>query len=234
MTTVLDIVGPPLVDGHDIADRFSALELLLPEGDGIWWFCVVHEVMSDTVASELATGGFEDPAMLERLDVHLVSLFFAAVAAEFEHGVKAVRKSWRPVFARRSDPDVQPLRFALAGINAHISTDLARAVVLTCQGAGTDPTRDSAFYRDYCRINELETALRVGVKERVYSQGLQSLDKGLGTVDDQFETFGFWAAREAAWVNGDVIATLPGLLADAHRDTLDRTTGFVNRLLLIG
>lgn len=234
MATLLDLATAPLVDGHDIADRFTQLEALLPPGDGVRWFCSVHEAMSKTVAHELGNGGFEDPALLERLDIHLVGHFLAALAADLQHGTKAVRKCWRPVFQRRADPDVQAIRFALAGINAHISCDLARAVVQTCEEAGIGVDRGTPLYRDYCRINELEAELRAGVKAEVYGPGLVTLDEELGPIDDHFETFGFWAAREAAWISGDVLDALPGPLADVHAASLDRTTGFVNSVLLLG
>lgn len=230
--TLEELALEPLVDGHDIAARFAGLEELLPEGDGVRWFCTVHRAMSETVAHDIAKEQFLDADLLERLDVHLVALFLAAVAADLRREGNEVRRSWRPLFERRSDAGVKPIQFALAGINAHIATDLPRAVLTTCAEAGIKPERESDFYKDYCRINELETALRTSVEAKVFSPEMKAADEAMGKVDDHLETFGFWAAREAAWVTAEVMERLPDFLAPAHASALDRTTGYLNKVLL--
>jgi hypothetical protein len=63
---------------------------------------------------------------------------------------------------------------------------------------------------------------------------MREVDRRLGSVDDLLETYGFVAAREADWTTADVVHELPGPLAKVHLAVLDRTTGFVNRVMLIG
>lgn len=224
----------PFLNGHDIAKAFDELEDLLPEGDGVRWFVTVHKAMSETVAHDITTKAFLNPTLLEQLDIHLCTFFFDAVAADARGETKEIRHSWRPLFERRHDTGIEPVQFAMAGINAHIATDLARAVRVTCQMAEMEVDRDTDLYRDYVRINDLETDLREKIKGQLYTEAMKTLGRRLGKIDEMLETFGFWAAREAAWISADVMEKLPDVLEGTHAEFLDRTTGFANRLLLIG
>jgi hypothetical protein len=232
MTKVLDIVTKPLNTARDIATRMSELERALPQGDGVRWFCTVHKAMSKTVARNVGTNGFEDPKALECLDIRLVSRFFKEVAAG-ELGSDHVRPAWRPLFECRSETDkVHPLQFVMAGINAHISYDLACSVTDTCHQLKIRPSHDSPLYHDYCTINALEDKLRASVKKLFANTAFGAVDQLMGHADDLFEHWVFVGAREAAWQQGEIAYALPGFLARAHDAVLDQQVGFANRLVL--
>ena len=52
----------------------------------------------------------------------------------------AMPTAWQPLFERRADPGIEPIQFALAGMNAHINHDLPLAVVATCPTWTARPT----------------------------------------------------------------------------------------------
>jgi hypothetical protein len=231
-TRVLDIVREPLQSASDVARQMLALERALPENDGVRSFCVVHRAMSETVDRVAQRSEFQDPELLARLDIHLVTRFFKEVAAgeiDAEHAANA----WRPLFQHRFDPDIHPLQFALAGINAHIAFDLACAVAETCREGQTPPGHHSALYHDYCTINDLEDQIHKTVEAKFLTGPLATADRVLGGADDALRHWGFCAAREAAWISAEIMFHLPGPLRDRYRDSLSRKTGFVARLLLI-
>lgn len=229
---VLAIAEEPF-EGHvDLADRFRRLCDVLPEDDGVRRFCQVHEVMSRAVSKRLADGGFLDLPGLERMDVLLVQRFFDHVA-RWERDADHIGKAWEPLFKKRADKQVHPIRFAVAGIHAHVASDLLWAVLQVHEERGEDPDIDSPLHKDYCAINGIELGLRDQVEEMLGADGWHELDERLGTWDDLLRSWSFARARDKCWLDAYVVSRLPGPLAKIHRHAIDRATGFANRAFLI-
>lgn len=230
-TTVLEIAEAPLDDAKQIADRFRQLAAALPANDGIRYFCEVHAVMSDAVTECLEAGGFLDGAGLERMDIHIVARFFDMVV-RWERDADSIGKAWAPVFERRANKRVHPIRFAIAGIHAHVASDLVWAVLRTHEELGRDPEIDSDLHKDYCKVNAIEGRLRDAVEAQLATPEFAEWDEKLGTVDDWLRSWSFARARDKAWLDAMLIARVPGPLAKLHVEALDRTTGFANRIFL--
>ena len=96
----------------------------------------------------------------------------------------ALPSCWAPLFAARSDSHIAPIRFALAGMNAHIDHDLALALMSTCAGQGTTPDTGSAVHRDFVKVNATLATVEAQVKAD-YLTGLVGVaDDVLGRIDD--------------------------------------------------
>ena len=230
---VLDVVEPKIADAREIPGRFHALCEVLPADDGVRRFCQVHEVMSKAVNAHLDEHGrgFKDPEGLERMDIYLVARFFD-MCARWEREPKEIGKAWAPLFERRADRTIAPIRFALAGIYAHVASDLVWAVLRTHEDLGTDPDLGSPLHDDYCYVNDIEGKLRDGVEEALGSETYEKWDERLGTVDDKIRSWSFARARDKAWLDAMVIARVPKLVADMQLRYLDMTTGMTNRMIL--
>jgi hypothetical protein len=66
----------------------------------------------------------------------------------------AVPLAWRPLVERRAVAGIEPVQFALAGMNAHINHDLPVAMVSTCAALATPPDA-SEHFADYQKVDQL-------------------------------------------------------------------------------
>ena len=199
----------------------------LPENDGVAWFTRLYLAVTENVQAALRPRAFADPRFLERLDVVFANLFFAAL--------EKPPRAWAPLLACRAQPDTAPIQFALCGMNAHINRDLPVALVRTAAELGVDLGRASREHRDFTKLNALLAATEAAVK-REFATGIVRLaDDALGKVDDRIAMWDVGRAREAAWVQGQILWRLRDLppLSRRYLDTLDRTVGFAGRGLLV-
>ena|SRR5512146_2121413 len=199
----------------------------LPENDGVAWFTRLYLAVTENVQAALRPRAFADARFLERLDVVFANLFFAAL--------EKPPRAWAPLLACRAQPDTAPIQFALCGMNAHINRDLPVALVRTAAELGVDLGRASREHRDFTKLNALLAATEAAVK-REFATGIVELaDGALGKVDDRIAMWDVGRAREAAWVQGQILWRLRDLppLSRRYLDTLDRTVGFAGRGLLV-
>jgi hypothetical protein len=213
--------------------RMQTVAGALPAADGVARFN--HLYLEETVSVDAATrtAGFEDPAFIAGLDVVFAGLYFGALDASAAGG--PIPRCWAPLFAARGDARVAPIQFALAGMNAHINHDLPVALVATSQSRGVEPTRDSAQYRDYLKINDTIAATESQVKHELLNGLIGVADEVLGRIDDVVAMWSITEARSAAWTNAELLWTLRDHpdLGSAFEDTLDGTVGFASRGLLV-
>lgn len=196
--------------------------------DGIRYFNQVYTEVTREVAGRVAAGGFEDLAFMVALDVEFAGLYLAALRSP-----AIAPRAWRAVLDRRTRP-LDPLRFALAGMNAHINRDLAVALDVTCTRLGGTLERESPRCRDFLAINDILTALMNRAKAELFSRADRIVDTAMGPLDDLFETWSIAAARDHAWTQGMILHQLgPGAARDAALDSLDRTASLIGRLLLL-
>lgn len=135
----------------------------------------------------------------------------------------------------RSNPYIQRVQFALAGMNAHINHDLPLAVVQTCADLAVFPSRDSPQFADFVAVNTILAA--------VEPAALQYLATGIvGLIAQELDPLGpvlsMWSiatARDTAWTNAELlrqVQELPILRARLML-VLDRMTGFAGRGLMV-
>ena len=96
--------------------RMEAMAAALPAADGLACFNRMYLDVTRQVNSQLGQGFFADPAFMTCLDVAFANLYFAA--ADTTGDPAAVPLAWRPLVQQRAAAGIQPVQFALAGMNA--------------------------------------------------------------------------------------------------------------------
>jgi hypothetical protein len=226
------VTDPGTID--DAIARMESLCAASPKGDGVACFARLYLDVTKGVGSSVPT--FADPGFLTRLDVVFAGLFFDALSA-YEHAPSSAPRAWARLFEARSRPGIDPLQFALAGMNAHINRDLPVALVTTAREVGIDLHDDSPEHADYLAVNALLAASERRIKNELLTGAVGWLDRiahRLGRMDDVVAMWDVERARDAAWVNGLALWALrdDGDLAGDFVAALDRTVGFAGRGLL--
>jgi hypothetical protein len=210
--------------------------LALAAGDGVRYFHQIYTEVTRAVAARVDAGAFEDTAFMVELDVEFAGLYLDAVRSP-----ATAPRAWRVVFDRRFAP-LEPLRFALAGMNAHINRDLAVALDTACTRLGGTLDRNSPRCRDFIAINDILVALMNQAKAELFSRIDRIADAALGPADDLFEAWSITAARDNAWTHGAVLhhlssgvssGVVPSGARAAALVSLDRTASLIGRLLLL-
>ncbi len=230
-TTASDFARADDIEG--VLERMSQIDATLPANDGVAYFNRMYREVTRLVAEAVQGQEFLAAEFLARLDVNFANLFFGAYA-EAEAG-RPVTRAWSPLFEARSRPETHPIQFALAGMNAHISHDLAFAVVDTCRELGIAPVDRSAEHEDFTRTNDILAAASDQVKGWFLTGLVARLDELGGKVDDGIAMFAIHVARAAAWETSELLWHLgdnPGL-DRRFRHGLARTVELTSRGILL-
>jgi Family of unknown function (DUF5995) len=167
VTTIADVVER-LTQVYEYASSSTTAG----ENDGIVCFTVLYRTITETVDNET----YEDRDFLVRLDLEFARRYFRALRRYASDRGSAPRP-WRLLFDARSDPDIERVQFAAAGVNAHINYDLADALLATWE----DFRPNAARQRDFGKVND--------VFDR-HMDGLRQLyDAPFGDVKDDDSVF---------------------------------------------
>ena len=228
--------GPPAssVPVASVAEAVARMETIgaaLPATDGLACFNRMYLEVTKTVGADLGQGFFADPAFMTKLDVTFANLYFAA--AQAAGAPAAVPTAWRPLAERRDAAGIEPIQFALAGINAHINHDLPVAVVATCAELGTSPDA-GAHYSDFQKVDALLDAAEEAIRRSFETTVEQTVDRHLQAVDNLVACWTLNSARDLAWQHALVLWELRGdsLARGLFLDGLAEATALASRLLL--
>lgn len=213
----------------EVAVWLAELGAALPADDGFRYFNAVYLRVTERVVARVEAGLAQDPTFVSRLDVVFALAYQDSLATDLD----AVARAWRPMRNKRFDRSIAPIRFAVAGMNAHINRDLVTALVRTSHELDHPLDRGAASYRDYRAVDEILGDLMGSVKDFLLSDFGELVDDALGPIDDVLELWSIRHARANAWTNAEIAQTLPhGLPRSAHLESIDRTTGLLGRALL--
>jgi hypothetical protein len=218
-------------DVDDVVARLTEIDASLPADDGVACFNRMYLTVTELVRDRITAGFFADPAGMGALDVTFADLYLAAVDADVAG--ERVPEAWAPLFARRGDTRIEPIQFAVAGMNAHINHDLAVAVVTACGQRDAAPDAGT-FHADYLRVNTLLAAVLQQVRESYLSGIALDADREASPALNHVGAWSIDRARDAAWVNADVLWRLRDLpfARDAFADALAGSVGLVTATLL--
>jgi hypothetical protein len=210
----------------------EAIGAALPDTDGLACFNRMYLEVTQQVNAGLGQGFYADPVFMAQLDVTFAGLYFSA--ADASGGPAAVPLAWRPLVEQRANAGVEPIQFALAGMNAHINHDLPLAVVATCGALATEPEA-GAHFADYQKVDQLLDAAEQSVRQSFESAAELTVDRHLAAVNSLIANWTINSARDLAWnntlllwaVRDDPIAH--GLLVDS----LAASAALSSRLLLV-
>ena len=149
------------------------------------------------VAKEVNQGSFGDPGFVSRLDVVFANIYFAAVAA-LSGPSSAWPVAWQPLLAARGNPGIEPIQFALAGMNAHINHDLPMALVTTCAELATAPG-DGTHHADYQKVDALLDASEQSIRESFEPPDIRDVDHQVAAVANLVSSWSIGEARDVAW-----------------------------------
>jgi hypothetical protein len=233
MTGALPAPEPAAVSIDDVIARLNAIDAALPPGDGVACFNRMYLQVTTAVKTQVQQGMFGDPAFMARLDVVFANRYFAAVDS-LSGPSSGMPAAWQPLLTARSVPGIEPIQFALAGMNAHINFDLPMAVVATCTEAGTQPN-DGSHHADYQKIDALLGAADQSVRQSFEPQDMLDVDRHVASVANIIGNWSITSARDVAWDTATAlwevrdhqmaVALLAGGLA--------RTIGMASRGLLL-
>jgi hypothetical protein len=184
------------------------------------------------VGEQVTAGFFDDPDFVSHLDVVFANVYLDAVNAVAESEI--VPKSWWPLVESRTSTAIEPIQFALAGMNAHINHDLPLAVNKTCIDLGTTPSSGS-HHADYERVDELLAEAEQEIRQSFEAGVVLEADRHAQAVLDLVCSWSVSSARDVAWNTSLVLWSLRrstlarGLLTNA----LARTTAMASRMLLV-
>jgi hypothetical protein len=221
----------PVTSVAEAIARMEAIDVATPPDDGLACFNRMYLAVTQTVNSELGQGFFADPGFMATLDVVFANLYFAAAGAA--SAPATVPLAWRPLIEQRAIAGIEPIQFALAGMNAHIDHDLPVAVVTTCAKLGTAPT-DGPHFADFQKVDQLLDAAEQSVRQSFESSPELAVDHHLQAVDNLVACWSINSARDLAWQNSLVLWTLRPEPAASHLflDGLAAATALASRLLL--
>jgi hypothetical protein len=187
--------------------------------------------VTQTVGQEVGQGFFADPGFMTTLDVVFANLYFAAAGAASTPA--AVPLAWRPLVEQRASKGIEPIQFALAGMNAHINHDLPLAVVSTCTDCGTAP-EDGPHLADFQKVDQLLDAAEESVRHSFENTAARDVDNHLQAVDNLVASWSITSARDVAWRNSVILWALRSDQAASalFADGLAASTALASRLLL--
>ena len=218
----------------EVISRMEAIVAPLPRADGVACFTRLYLAVTQGVEAELAGVALRDPRFLERLDIAFAQLYFDALDSSARDS-QTTPRAWVPLLEARGRRGIEPLQFALAGMNAHINRDLPVAVVTTCATLSTSPDAGS-HHADFQRVNTVLAQVEPTIRQSFLDALPQSADRAAPGLQDVVANFNMVKARETAWANATTIWTLRQLSSTSEadfRDGLDHLVGFAGRGLLV-
>jgi len=227
-------LGPPaaVTSVAGAIAQMAAIDAATAPGDGLACFNRMYLGVTREVDSELGQGFFADPAFMTALDVAFANLYFTAAGAAGDPA--AVPLAWRPLIEQRAAAAMEPIQFALAGMNAHINHDLPLAVVSTCTELATAPAA-GAHLADYQKVDQLLDAAEQSVRQSFESAPELAVDHHLQAVSNLVASWTINSARDLAWNNSLLLWELRDipLARQLFLDSLAATAATASRLLLV-
>jgi hypothetical protein len=234
MSLALPVPEAPVLSVAEAIARMEAIAAVLPAADGIACFNRMYLDVTRQVSASLTQGFFADAGFMSQLDVTFANLYFAAADASSDPAPSSVPLAWQPLVDRRSAAGIEPIQFALAGMNAHINHDLPLAVVATCAALGTAPDA-GPHYADYQKVDTLLDAAEQAVRESFETDLELAADRHLAAVADLIGNWTINSARDLAWNNCLLLWVLRDdpLARGLFLDSLAAATAAAGRLLLV-
>jgi hypothetical protein len=210
----------------------EAIQAGLPAADGLACFNRMYLDVTRQVNTQLGQGFFADPAFMTQLDVAFANLYFAAAGTAGTPA--AVPLAWRPLAEQRAAAGIEPVQFALAGMNAHINHDLPVAMVSTCTALATSPEAGS-HWADYQKVDQLLDAAEQSVRQSFESAAELAVDHHLTAVANLVANWTINGARDLAWNNCLLLWAVRDdpVARGLFLDTLAASTALASRMLLV-
>jgi hypothetical protein len=214
-----------------VIDRMKQIDDLLPDSDGLKWFNRLYLTVTDAVRNE-APIVWRRPEWLTTLDVDFANFYFDAVRGHL-NGQGIVPKAWKALFEARQRREIDPIQFAIAGMNAHINHDLALTLLKVNAKFAITPAEASPEHDDFTRVNVILNKLLPVALSHLDDGDLGRLAEKTGKIGRILAMWNVKAAREFAWDFGSHLRDLHAIKRLAAVTIQDRLTGALGRSLLL-
>jgi hypothetical protein len=197
---VSDPVPPPAPAAESVDDviaRMQSIGSSLPAGDGVACFNRMYLEVTESVSQHVQQGLFSDPAFVTHLTVVFANFYFSAVDA-MSGPAADLPEAWQPLIAARAQSGIEPIQFALAGMNGHINHDLPMAVVKACTDLATAPN-DGSHHDDYQKVDTLLDASEQSIRESFEPVDVRDVDEHVAAVTNLVCNWSINSARDVAW-----------------------------------
>ena len=231
---LVEIVDRPVTTIAEVAERlgqihdYAASTTTAGEADGIACFSGLYQTITQTID----VTPYEDRDFLVRLDLAFARRYFDAIRAYAVERHSAPRP-WRLLFDARSDPDIERVQFAAAGVNAHIDFDLAAALLDTWP----DFPPNDARHRDYDTVDDAFKKHMDGLRKAYQAPfGSDAFDQtALDRLSNAVCDLLVRGTRANAWDDAMRVWTAPdrGKARERMLDELDAVASLLQRGLLL-
>jgi Family of unknown function (DUF5995) len=180
---------------QDVVDRLTAIiEQARSERSRAGYFAALYRRMTQEIQSGIDNGEFNDPVLVERLDVAFADRYFVAYDA-WRRG-QPTTSVWQAAFSAAADRQHLVLQHLLLGINAHINLDLGIVTATMVEDGEL-----SSIKRDFDQVNLLIRRLIPQIQDCInrLSLGFRLVDSLGGSLDETLFDFSLQAARDSAW-----------------------------------
>jgi hypothetical protein len=189
----------PTTIGDVLATMRQRLSSLPPAEAAASDFLATYLRTTEAVAAAIEQGIFEDPAWVEAWDVAFAGLYLQALDAHLS-GAEPTRP-WRLAFEGAATRP--PLLNVLLGVNAHINSDLPRALLAVIPDAEfRDPAALARRERDHGRIDAILSARVAAEDVEISSRSVRTLlDRALRPLNRWASRRFLQEARGKVWAN---------------------------------
>ncbi len=224
--------GLPATSMDEVIARMEQIDAVLPVADGLACFNRVYLTVTRQVAADVGQSVFADPDFLARLDVVFANRYFDAVNA-LTTSPEILPSAWAPLLNGRGNTGIEPIQFALAGMNAHINFDLPLAMVSACAASGSAPD-SGTHHDDYQKVNGLLGAAEQSIRQSFESGPVLEADRHVQAVANLVANWSITSARDVAWDTGLALWHIREirLARNLLLDSMARTVGMATRCLL--
>ena len=211
----------------------ESINATLPEGDGVECFNRMYLQVTQSVSDQVQQGFFADPAFVSHLTVVFANFYFSTVDA-MSGPPQDLPVAWEPLIADRSQSGIEPIQFALAGMNAHINHDLPLAVLQACTDLATAP-EDGSHHDDYQKVDTLLDASEQSVRESFEPTGVRDVDQHVAAVANLVGNWSINSARDVAWDTAVALWDVRDhkMAVQLLTDALAHTVAMASRCLLV-
>jgi hypothetical protein len=236
---MLELLADPLPETvHDVLRLQEKLQVVAekwPRGtqDGLASFNYLYHIITKEVFDRLDAGtSFQDSEFLARLDVEFARRYFHAIRV-YASGAQAPH-CWQVLFDSRSDPEIDPMRFAVAGVNAHVDYDLAFSLVTTYEVLSRPITFDERTHSDYQTLNDIFAQYMRQLRRHFESRSGRALDAVFfDALANDAGDLTVVVARDLAWHRAQRLWSLEGEPAfDCEGNAIDWRASMLGRAIL--
>jgi hypothetical protein len=200
----------PLLDGSvatidEVLARLDALQAHLvatrPRGakDGVASFNYLYRTITADVLAGTKSQGFADAEFIRNLDVAFANRYLDALRrdATVPGSAPAV---WQALIDARDEDHIGQMRFAMAGVNAHINFDLAFALLTTCETMQVE--LDVGRHHDaYQQVNDIFAENMEKLRRYYESWWQRAVDRVVRHVANWGGDLAVVLTRDVAWNN---------------------------------